>query len=397
MNFVFISPNLPDNYYHFCTSLKGRGVRVLGIGDVPYEELRHELKEALEEYYQVKSLKNYKMVKKAVRYFEDKHGHIDWLESNNEYRLAQDAKLRDDFNITTGITGQNIDFITNKSAMKQLYEQAGIKVARYHLVEGYDDCKAFINKVGYPVVVKANSGARASLMRRLDNDKDLKAFIAKKPKVQMIMEEFIFGDLVSYDGIANSKREVIYETVHVFPRQVMNIVNDELDSFYWSIKDIPSDLRQAGQRVVHNFPSNSRPFHLKFFILKKAKDGLGEKGDIIGLDVNMRTPGGATPYMMNFAGDINIYDIYADMVTKDYTDINSSHKKYHCVYAARRDRHSYRVPLDEIRRIYAPDIVMSFTNPKDIAKAMANQATVARFLEKEDIWPFINAIVEDYK
>ena len=30
-----------------------------------------------------------------------KHGRIDWLESNNEYWLERDARLRTDFNITT--------------------------------------------------------------------------------------------------------------------------------------------------------------------------------------------------------------------------------------------------------------------------------------------------------
>ena len=32
-NFIFISPNFPDNYWHFCAELKKNGLRVLGIGD----------------------------------------------------------------------------------------------------------------------------------------------------------------------------------------------------------------------------------------------------------------------------------------------------------------------------------------------------------------------------
>lgn len=397
MNFIFVSPNFPVDYYHFCVSLHNKGVNVLGIGDAPYDELHYELKEALSEYYRVSSLENYEEVRDAVAFFEDKYGHIDWLESNNEYWLMQDAKLRDEFNIETGISSKNIDFIKYKSVMKELYELAGVKVARYHLVGDLEGCKDFIAKVGYPVVVKPDNGVGASFTYKISSDAELETFFDNKPNVTMIMEEFVYGDLVSYDGIANSKREVIYETSHVFPRQVMDIVNDKLDCFYWSIKDIPDDLRLAGQRVVRNFPSNSRCFHLEFFILKEDKEGLGKKGDIIGLEVNMRTPGGVTPDMMNYASDINIFDIYADMVTKDATDIDSSHKLYYCVYAARRNEHSYKVPLDDIRRLYQDQIVMSFTNAPAIADAMGNDALVARFLEKEDIWPFINAVVEDHK
>lgn len=36
MNFVFISPHFPENFYHFCESLKRNGVNVLGIGDTDY-------------------------------------------------------------------------------------------------------------------------------------------------------------------------------------------------------------------------------------------------------------------------------------------------------------------------------------------------------------------------
>ncbi len=397
MNFIFISPNFPVDYYHFCVSLHNKGVNVLGIGDASYDELRYELKEALTEYYRVSSLENYDEVKEAVAFFERKYGHIDWLESNNEYWLMQDAKLRDEFKITTGISLDNIDFIKYKSVMKRLYELAGVKVARYHLIDSLDGCRQFIDEVGYPVVVKPDNGVGASFTYKLNSDKELEEFYAEKPDIQMIMEEFVDGDLVSYDGIANSKREIIYETSHVFPRQVMDIVNDKLDCFYWSIKDIPDDLRLAGQRVVRNFPSNSRCFHLEFFVLRKTKKGLGEKGDIIGLEVNMRTPGGVTPDMMNFASDINIFDIYADMVVNDQTDVDSTHKKYYCVYAARRDEHDYTIPLDDIRRLYHDQIVMDYRNAKAIADAMGDDALVARFIEKEDIWPFINAVVEAHK
>ena len=50
-NFVFISPNFPLTYWKFCRELKNNGLRVLGIGDCPYDELMQELKDSLHEYY----------------------------------------------------------------------------------------------------------------------------------------------------------------------------------------------------------------------------------------------------------------------------------------------------------------------------------------------------------
>ena len=68
-NFVFISPNFPTNYWQFCRELKNNGLRVLGIGDQPYDELTEALKASLDEYYKVGSLENYDEVYRAVAFF----------------------------------------------------------------------------------------------------------------------------------------------------------------------------------------------------------------------------------------------------------------------------------------------------------------------------------------
>ena len=99
-NFIFISPNFPTNYWQFCRELKNDGMNVLGIGDQPYDELKPELKDSLNEYYKVGSLENYDEVYRAVAFFIFKYGRIDWLESNNEYWLERDAALRPAFHIT---------------------------------------------------------------------------------------------------------------------------------------------------------------------------------------------------------------------------------------------------------------------------------------------------------
>ena len=68
MNFVFISPNFPQNYWQFCDRLSRNGVNVLGIGDSPYDDLPWELKNALTEYYKVDTLEDYDAVFRAVAF-----------------------------------------------------------------------------------------------------------------------------------------------------------------------------------------------------------------------------------------------------------------------------------------------------------------------------------------
>ena len=64
-NFVFISPNFPDSYWKFCAELKNNGLRVLGIGDCPYDQLKPELQNNLHEYFKVDSLESYDQVFRA--------------------------------------------------------------------------------------------------------------------------------------------------------------------------------------------------------------------------------------------------------------------------------------------------------------------------------------------
>lgn len=390
MNFVFLSPNFPKSYWNFCRGLKNNGVNVLGIGDEEYFSLSPELRGSLTEYYKVSSLENYDEVYRACAFFAFKYGKIDWLESNNEYWLLRDAQLRTDFNIETGLKNDKIAGIKYKSAMKEYYKKAGVKTARYHLATTFEEGKKFIKEVGYPVVVKPDNGVGAAATYKIKNEEELKEFYKNLGDIQYIMEEFINGELLSYDGIAGKNKEIIFETAHIYPTPIMEVVNERKDVVYYSLREIPKDLQEAGRKVVQAFDTNSRFFHCEFFRLLEDKKGLGKKGDILGLEVNMRPPGGYTPDMMNFANNINVYQIWANMVTYNngYFDVDS--RPYSCVYAARRDGNSYLNSKEDVLKKYGEDIVMVERMPEVLAGAMGNDMITARFDTVEKCLEFID-------
>ena len=215
-NFIFISPNFPMTYWKFCRELKNNGLRVLGIGDSPYDDLLQELRDSLDEYYKVSSLENYDEVFKAVAFFTYKYGKIDWLESNNEYWLMRDAALRTEFNITTGPKLDEMDKIKFKSCMKKYYAKAGIPTARYHLVEGLEDALEFAHTVGYPVVVKPDNGVGASDTHKLSNDEELKTFLAcKAEKHPDVVAKFAKVTLDSFADYAAHKDSWTADSVPV--------------------------------------------------------------------------------------------------------------------------------------------------------------------------------------
>ncbi len=384
-NVVFISPNFPTNYWQFCRELKKNGMNVLGIGDQPYEELNPELKENLHEYYKVSNLENYDEVYRGVAFLIFKYGPIDWLESNNEYWLERDARLRTAFHITSGFQEEDIPRIKYKSKMKEYYRNVGISTARYYLVEDREGCLEFIDKVGYPVVVKPDNGVGASQTYKLSSDEELDDFLQKKtPGVSYIMEEFVYAEVNSYDAIIDSHGEPLFETGNVTPMSIMDIVNNQDNSIYYILKELPSDTRQAGRATVKSFGVKSRFVHFEFFRLLKDQKGLGTKGSIIALEVNMRPCGGFTPDMIDFAHSTNVYKIWADMVAFDKTEIESGPHAY-CAYAGRRDGKNFLLNDSQVAEKYENRLKMNQRIPDVLAGAMGNQMFVALFDTKEEM------------
>ena len=391
MNFIFISPHFPHTYWQFCDCLRRNGINVLGIGDAPYDTLESPLKGALTEYYRVDSLEDYDQVYRAVAFFAFKYGRIDWIESMNEYWLEQDAKLRKDFNVTTGIQSDRIGFIKEKALMKQLYLKAGIPTARQSVVTTREAGRAFIGEVGYPVIVKPNVGVGATNTWKLENDADFEAFYDHLPEHSYVMEEFIEGIICSYDAILDSRCEPLFESMTVWP-PVMDIVNKDLDLMYYTCPDVPDGLRKLGRRTVREFGVDRRFVHLEFFRLTKARKGLGKVGDFVALEVNMRPAGGYTPDMMNFAHSTNVYQIYADMVAFDERRKSEGPEHFYCVYASRKDGHVYARTHEEIMARYGSVMMMQEEMPPMNWPQMGRYMYTARLKTFEEAEAFIQFV-----
>ena len=391
MNYIFISPHFPRTYWQFCDRLKKNGVNVLGIGDAPYDGLEAPLKSALTEYYRVDSLEDYDQVYRAVAFFAFRYGRIDWIESMNEYWLEQDARLRTDFNITTGIRSDRISRIKEKSQMKQLYLEAGIPTARQHKVSGPEAGKAFVMETGYPVIVKPDVGVGATHTWKLENDADLEAFYDHLPAVPYVMEEFIEGEICSYDAILDSGCNPLFESMTVWP-PVMDIVNKDMDLMYYTCPEVPEALRELGRKTVRIFGVDRRFVHLEFFRLTKARKGLGKAGDFAALEVNMRPAGGYTPDMMDFAHSTDVYQIYADMVAFDRRKLPEAAEHFYCVYASRKDGHTYARSHAEIMERYGNAMMMQEEMPPMNWPQMGRYMYTARLKTFEEVQAFIQFV-----
>jgi len=275
--------------------------------------------------------------------------------------------------------------------MKAFYEKAGVKTARYHLVTNLEEGLAFISEVGYPVVVKPDNGVGANDTHKIKNEEDLKHFFETKLDVQYIMEEYIFGEVETYDSIINSKGKPIFENGNVTVANLMEAVSENKNSCFFERSRLPEDLLDAGRRTVKAFGVKNRFVHMEFFRLDRDQH-IGKKGAIVALEVNMRPPGGIAPTMMNYANSTDVYEMWADMIAYDETDRERTSEGV-CCFASRRDGLTFELTPEEIREKYGTHLKEEGRVEEALSGAMANYMFLGLFDTEEEARDFAKDVL----
>lgn len=370
MNFVMISPNFPTNFMTFAHRLHDVGFRTLGIASTPYEELSDELKSYLTEYYRVDDLEDYDQVYRAVGYFAHKYGRIDRIESHNEYWLELDAQLRTDFNVF-GYKTQDMLAIKTKAKMKEIFKNAGLKVAKGRVFHGNDDAKTLVKELGYPIVIKPNSGVGASDTYRITSEEQLQEFFERQnPSVEYIMEEFIDGDIVTFDGLTDHEGNIVFYASLEFSEAVLATVEKDNDMYCYLPRVISKELVELGEKCVKAFNVKERFFHFEFFRVKSTKE-------LMALEINCRPPGGLTIDMWNYANDFDIFREFGNIVKDNLFEAEIS-RLYNVVYISRKANKDYKYNLEEIQSRFTDNIIRIESIPGVFAGIMGEVGVIAR-------------------
>jgi hypothetical protein len=388
MNFIFFSPHFPQNSTEFCFYLKEYGANVLGIGDAEYNSLDDRLKCSLTEYYKVSDMEDYDQILRAVGFFTHKYGKIDRFESLNEYWLELEAQARTDFNIS----GTKNDFIPNlkrKSKMKSFFEKSGVQTVKCHKYTDRESALKFIEEVGYPVVVKPDSGSGANFTYKIKNDFEFDNVFANKHlhDAEFIIEEFVDGIILTYDGLVDIYGNVIFENSHRFEQSIMNVVNNDDHLYYICLPEVAEKVRLAGRSVLKAFDVREKFFHIEFFERKKD-------GKIVALEVNMRPPGAWMPDAMNYSHNTNVYRRWANMVLQHQPDEGST-GRYFTGYAARKNHKKYKYSHEEILNEIGDKILYCSSIEKIFSRAMGDFAYQFRTDTYEEVKKIIDYIQQE--
>jgi len=377
MNFVFLSPHFPPNYYRFAVALKNQGVTVLGLGDEYYDNLRPELKYALTEYYRVDNMHNYDELLRALGYFTHKHGKIDRLDSHNEYWLETESQLRTDFNIP-GIRNDQIDRAKRKSLMRETYLKAGVKVARGGIVRSMEDALKLTRETGYPLVAKPDIGVGAAATYKIQNEDELGLFFKNKPPVDYVFEEFVRGQILTFDGLTDRDGTPVFTNSMVYSKGIMETVLEDDLVYYYTLREIPDDLMELGCRVLEAFDVRERFFHFEFF----RQEGTD---DLLALEVNLRPPGGLTTDMFNYACDFDIYNAWASIIAGNGFPYPDYSHKYFCCYASRKNNRLYKHNEQEILSTFGECVRHHETISGIFSRALGDYGYIVRSPDLDEI------------
>ena len=385
MNYLLVSPNFPISQEFFAKGLKEEGINVLGVGSESYDALSQTLKDNLVEYFRVNDLEDYEEVFRAVAFLTYKHGKIDRIESNNEYWLELDARLREDFNVY-GVKPKQLEFTKYKSKMKTMFKEAGARVAKGYAANNKEELNGILKKLELPLIAKPDNGVGSANTYKLLTQRDVEEFINEwNEKVSYFFEEFVEnGVLCTYDGLINQHGDIVFETSFIYTQPTLDLVNNGLDYANIIEPNIDPKLKELGQRIVYKFGMRERFFHIEFFRLPD--------GEYIALEYNNRIAGGTCIDLYNYSYNISLYEIYADVVLdKKIKDIVTN--KY-TLSLSRRNRYQYKNSLEDIKAKYSYSIRMITTVPEVFSAAMGNTIIIIFVENKEQITEVMNYVHE---
>ena len=385
MDYLYISPEFPPNYAHFIEQLHARGVRVWGIGEADFHHMPETLRSALAWYVRT-DLSSPDAVQRAVdELLMQKNnsgvgGNFDLVESHNEQWLSLEGMINERYGID-GIKMRDLPRLKKKSKMKQRFQELGLPVAGGELVTDIRRALELADTLGYPLILKPDEGVGAGGIYRVDAKTQLQTHLARLDQ-DYLLEEFIEGDIVTYDGLTDYDGEVVFENSLIYGDGVLEYVLGK-DTFFYVSRHIPTELRAIGRKLVAGFGIRRKFFHFEFF---------KTNGTYMPIEINCRPPGGAILDMMNYSVDDDLYRAYAVMIAGNRPDIQTT-QKYYCCYLGRKDQH-YIHSHDEILAAFGHHLVEHGLNPPIFRQAMGAERYILRSPDESDIFKMAEFVLK---
>jgi biotin carboxylase len=222
-----------------------------------------------------------------------------------------------------GLTGMTADIALNfrdKARMKDVLRAADVPCARHRLVHHPDEAHAFLQEIGFPVVVKPPDGAGAVSTFRLDSMEQLGPALERfppRPDNPMLIEEFIVGIEHSYDSVWMAGKPVWHSISRYSPTPLEVLQHQWIQ---WCVLlprhvDGPEfePIRTAADKALAALQMDTGLSHMEWFFRTDGSVAISEVG--------ARPPGAQFTSLLSWAHDVDMYRAWAGLVVQDEFEV----------------------------------------------------------------------------
>lgn len=336
MHVVFVEPRFPANQKNFVRALAEVGATVSAIGEGSKESLDDELRRWLAHYEPVRNVTSESQLLEAVRFIQ-RHSRVDRLEAVVEAHVMTAARVREKAEIP-GTSARTAFLCRDKPAMKEALREGGVPCAESAGAASRADVQAFVERVGYPVILKPRDGAGASGAVRVDDERGLAEAMRElrmdEPGRQVAVEEFIEGHEGFFDTLT-LQGEVVHEFVtHYYPNVLEAMRTRWISPQFIATNRIDTapayeEVKQLGRKVSKLLGIETSATHMEWFF--------GPKG-LKFSEIGCRPPGVRAWDLYNVGNDMDLYREWAMLVSHGRPSQRASRRYSAGIIALRPDR-----------------------------------------------------------
>jgi formate-dependent phosphoribosylglycinamide formyltransferase (GAR transformylase) len=335
VNVVFVEPFFPRNQREFVRGLASVGATVIGIGERPTEMLDDELKSWMAHYHQVPTVVDVGIMTDTVRWIQDKLW-VDRLEATIEAHTLPVAQVRENCTIP-GTSVRTTWLCRDKPSMKEALRSAGVPTAASAPAGTAAEVHAFVDAVGYPIILKPRSGAGALDTTRVDNRAELDAALGTfggQGVESIAVEEFVEGHEGFYDTVSIDGRAALDFVSHYYPNVLEAMRSRWISPQFIATNRVDAaadyyQLRELGQRVNEALGIGTSATHMEWFY--------GPKG-LRFSEIGCRPPGVGAWDLYSAGNEIDIYREWANAIVHGQIPTRPSRRFAAGIVALRPER-----------------------------------------------------------
>jgi ribosomal protein L22 len=272
-----LTPGFPGEMPLFTRGLSEQGATVLGVSNMPVQDLPDIARRHLSDYFLAPDLfTNPEVAIEQIRR---------WLGSRTVDRVCclwePGVEIAAQIREALGVPGQSYHQalrFRNKDLMKQALAEGGVRVPHHAVASTPAEVWAAAEQLGYPLIIKPIAGAGSMDTFRCDDPAEVKQAIAQLGHIAVVdVEEFIDGEEYTYDTVCAGgdikyfhiafyrPRPLIARTNEWISPQTLNLVAQlirgkkvatALADLTFSQKRIARDVKKCLESAIANAENN---------------------------------------------------------------------------------------------------------------------------------------------